>query len=317
MKKIKNFPISFFSVVMGLVGLTIATQKMVEIFKIAYIIPVFFLYLSLLVFVVLLVFYLLKIFLYTKEVKKELNHPIKINFLPTFSIGLLLFSVAFLSVDLFVSSCFWWLGMILHFIFSLVIIGAWMHHDKFHVDYMNPSWFIPAVGNILVPVAGVAHFNPELSWFFFSFGLFFWIVLSVIFFNRIFFHQPIAEKMLPTLFILIAPPAVAFISYFKLVGVIDSFSKIFYYLAVFFTSLLFSQIFIFKKIKRFYLSWWAYSFPLAAISIATVLMYNESGVIFYEKMFLILLLFLFSLIVLLFIKTLKAIFRGVICVEEN
>jgi tellurite resistance protein len=246
-----------------------------------------------------------------------LNHPIKINFLPTFSIGLLLFSVAFLSVDLFVSSCFWWLGMIFHFIFRLVIIGAWMHHDKFHVDYMNPSWFIPAVGNILVPVAGVAHFNPELSWFFFSFGLFFWIVLSVIFFNRIFFHQPIAEKMLPTLFILIAPPAVAFISYFKLVGVIDSFSKIFYYLAVFFTSLLFSQIFIFKKIKRFYLSWWAYSFPLAAISIATVLMYNESGVIFYEKMFLILLLFLFSLIVLLFIKTLKAIFRGVICVEEN
>ena len=40
----------------------------------------------------------------------------------------------------------------------------------------NP-WFIPVVGNIIVPIAGVDDAPAEVSWFFFSFGLIFWIAL--------------------------------------------------------------------------------------------------------------------------------------------
>jgi tellurite resistance protein len=162
----------------------------------------------------------------------------------------------------------------------------------------------------------VSHFNPELSWFFFSFGLLFWIILLVIFFYRIFFHEPLTEKMLPTLFILIAPPAVGFISYFKLTGEVNDFSKILYYSAVFFAFLLLSQVTIFKNIKKFYLSWWAYSFPLAAISIATALMYHQTRMIVYKYIFVSLIIILFSVIAILGYKTIKAIKRIEICVEE-
>jgi tellurite resistance protein len=300
---------------MGLSGLTIVLQKAVDIFNISKIIPLYVLYLSVVVFCVIAFFYLLKILLSRHEVIVEFNHPVKINFFPTFSISLLLLSVAFLPVSLDISRYFWYSGTILHFIITLLIIGAWMHHDKFKITHMNPSWFIPAVGNILIPVAGVTHTHSELSWFFFSFGLFFWIILLTIFFYRIFFHEAIIEKLIPTLFILIAPPAVGFISYFKLTGEINDFSRILYYFAIFLTILMATQLKIHSKIK-YYLSWWAYSFPLAAISIATALMYNETKIIVYKYIFLVFLTSLALLVLLLLFKTISAIINQKICVEE-
>jgi tellurite resistance protein len=313
--RIKNFPVSFFSVVMGLAGLAIALQKAVDIFNIPKVIPLYALYFSVVVFCVIALFYLLKILLSRHEVIAEFNHPVKINFFPTFSISLLLLSVAFLPVSLDISRYFWYSGTILHFIITLLIIGTWMHHDKFKITHMNPSWFIPAVGNILIPVAGVTHAHSELSWFFFSFGLFFWIILLTIFFYRIFFHEALTEKLIPTLFILIAPPAVGFISYFKLAGEINDFSRILYYFAAFLTVLMATQLKIHSKIK-YYLSWWAYSFPLAAISIATALMYHETKIIVYKYIFLVLLTSLALLVLLLLFKTISAIINRQICVEE-
>jgi len=313
--QIKNFPVSFFSIIMGLSGLTIVLQKAVDIFNIPKIVPLYVLYFSVIIFFVITIFYLLKILLSRHEVITEFNNPVKINFFPTFSISLLLLSIAFLPVNIKASGYLWYSGMILHFIITLLIIGVWMHHDKFKITHMNPSWFIPAVGNILVPVAGVTHLNPELSWFFFSFGLFFWIILLTIFFYRIFFHEALVEKLIPTLFILIAPPAVGFISYFKLTGEINDFSRILYYFAIFLTILMTIQLKLHSKIK-YYLSWWAYSFPLAAISIASALMYHETQLIIYKYIFLILLVSLISVIVLLLFKTAIAILNRQICIEE-
>jgi tellurite resistance protein len=181
---------------------------------------------------------------------------------------------------------------------------------------MNPSWFIPAVGNILIPVSGVVHFNKELSWFFFSFGLLFWLILLVIFFYRVFFHEPLSEKLFPTLFILIAPPAVGFIAYFKLTGELNDFSKILYYFAAFLTFLLFSQYQMFRRMNKFYLSWWAYSFPLASISIANALMFHETHFVFYKYFYLTLMIFLALLIGWITFKTIQSVLNHEICIEE-
>lgn len=48
-----------------------------------------------------------------------------------------------------------------------------------------PAWFIPVVGNIIVPLAGVRFAPAEVSWFFFSIGLVFWIVLLAIVMYRL------------------------------------------------------------------------------------------------------------------------------------
>ena len=49
----------------------------------------------------------------------------------------------------------------------------------------------------------------------------FWIVLIAIVFYRIFFHEPNPARLLPTLFILLALPAVGFIAYGALVAQLD------------------------------------------------------------------------------------------------
>jgi len=133
---------------------------------------------------------------------------------------------------------------------------------------------------------------------------------------RVLFHRAIPDKLMPTLFILIAPPAVGFIAYFKLTGALDSFARILYFVALFFTLLLLTQLGRFAKL-RFFLSWWAYSFPLAAVTIASLLMYEQTGASAYLHVGVGLLLALTGIVVLLLVRTLSAVRKHGICVPEQ
>jgi tellurite resistance protein len=173
------------------------------------------------------------------------------------------------------------------------------------------------VGNILVPVSGVPLGFVEISWFFFAVGLLFWIVMLSILMNRFFFHSPMASKLLPTLFILIAPPAVGFIAWTRLhKGVLDDMGKMLYYAALFTTLLLLFQVRAFMKVK-FALPWWAYSFPTASITIATTLMLEKVGGLFFAVLTPLLLVFLSIMVLVLVYNTLVAGWRGEICVPEG
>lgn len=201
------------------------------------------------VFVLLVAIYGTKLLRYRSAVVKELHNPIKLNFFPAISISLLLLSIAFLTMSQAVSHALWLAGTLLHLGLTLYIFSVWIHHQHFEVHHLNPAWFIPAVGNVLVPVAGVPLGYSDLSWFFFSIGLLFWIVLLTIIFYRVLFHNPIDEKLMPTLFILIAPPVVGFIAYLKLAGGLDGFARILYFSGLFLTLLLFTQLRRFAKLK--------------------------------------------------------------------
>ena len=134
--------------------------------------------------------------------------------------------------------------------------------------------------------------------------------------NRFFFHNPVPTKLLPTLFILIAPPAVGFVAWMRLhKGVLDDPGRILYYAALFTTLLLFFQWKQFVKVK-FALPWWAYSFPTAAITIASTIMLEKIGGVFFTTLVTSLLVFLTSLVVLLIVKTIQAIAKGEICEPE-
>ncbi len=167
-----------------------------------------------------------------------------------------------------------------------------------------------------MPIAGVPLGYTELSWFFFSVGILFWLILLVIVFNRVFFHHPLDAHLMPTLFILIAPPAVGFISYLKLVGTLDSFGRILYFAGLFLTILLFTQIRRFLGLK-FFLSWWAYSFPLAAIGIASLVMSSATQQSLYLQIGSGLVLLLSGVVFILLIQTARAIGQQAICVPDQ
>lgn len=314
--RLDNFPISFFSIVMGMSGLTIAWEKAKHAYHFELCLTPILVGLTSTVFIVLLALYALKIIKYPSSVKKELKHPIKLSFFPSISISFLLLSIAFLPVNPSVSQPLWMIGTVLHLGFTLFVISSWMHHEHFQVNHINPAWFIPAVGNVLVPIAGVALGYPDISWFFFSIGMLFWIILLTIFFNRILFHEPMLDHLLPTLFIMIAPPAVGFLAYVRLNGGMDNFANFLYYVALFLTLLLLSQARRFIKLP-FFLSWWAYSFPLAAITIASFVFFEITHKPVYLWIASALLALVTILIGIIITFTIKAISKKKICIAEG
>jgi tellurite resistance protein len=300
---------------LGLLGLTLVHKKAAELLNFPVDISTVLLYLSSAVFVLILLIYLLKLIKYKKAVLKEVEHPIRINFFPTIGISFLLLSILNIDHNYQLARIFWLIGIFMQTYFSLFIISRWMHRSTFKIQHFNPSWFIPAVGNILVPVAGIHMFHKELSWFYFSIGIVLWIVLLTISFYRLFFHEKLADKLMPTIFLLIAPQAVAFISYHKLNGSLDSFARILYYFTLFVVLLLITQIRYFTKL-RYYLSWWAYSFPLSAFTIATMLMFRKTGFAIFNYIANLGFLTVNLLIIVLIYQTIKYILKKEICIEE-
>ena len=114
---------------------------------------------------------------------------------------------------------------------------------------------------------------------------------------------------------LIAPPSVAFLSWLKLTGgQIDVVGHMLVDVAIFFALIFVAQVGRLRKIP-FFLSWWAYSFPLAALSVAiTVLAADRGGWASVAAWGL--LLAVSALVVVLLARTSVAVARGRICVPE-
>ena len=265
----------------------------------------------------MLLAYLVKMVRYPQMVKGELNHPVMSAFVPAISISLFLLGLCMLPLSPVLANILWGAGAILHIILTFHIIRNWVEKQHFQVGHLNPAWFIPAVGNVVAPLAGVSLGYHELSWYFFAVGISFWIILLVIVFNRILFHDPLPPRLLPTLFILIAPPAVGFLAWLRLNGgEVDAFARVLYYLALFFTALMVLELPRFLKLP-FFLSWWAYSFPSAAMTVATFVMAEKVGGAFFHWLSLIMLAALTALIALLLFRTLLAMKARKICVPPD
>jgi tellurite resistance protein len=346
--RLKHFPAPLFAIVMGLGGLTIVYQKAGEILGYPTVVGNVLLYFSVFMFVAISFGYFMKFIKYREAVKKEFAHPIRINFFPAMSISLLLFSIAFYKVNYTLSGLFWYIGAPLHLFFTLYVIRYWIVNNL-DIKHSNPAWFIPIVGNVLVPITGVDFGGVAVAQFYFSIGIFFWVVLFTMIFYRIIFHHQLAEKFLPTLFIFIAPAAVGYISYVKMVEALshitgngisnvymslDFFGHMLYDVGMFFTLLVFFMFGLFARVK-YAITWWAYTFPMAAITIASMVNYHltkmdiEKGIIKNELVFKVcscdtffffisnvLIAITTILIAYVAIFTVKAALKKEICIEE-
>ncbi|MGB3750862.1 MAG: SLAC1 anion channel family protein [Arcobacteraceae bacterium] len=312
--RLKNFPVMMYAIVMGLSGLTITYQKAHLWLGIPEIIGTIFMYLTSIVFIGVTVIYLNKFIKFKDSVKKEFSHPVRINFFAAISISMLMLAIIYKETNPTLSAIVWYPGTLLHLYLTMYTISFWINHNQ-ELNHSNPAWFIPIVGNLLVPVAGVGFVSNGILLYFFSVGMFFWIILFAIIFNRIIFHDQLAGKFMPTLFIIIAPPAVGFISYYKMFGTLDVFATVLFNLAIFFTFLVAFMYKNFLKIK-FFISWWAFVFPVAAMAISTMLMYHisENSILLVASYLMIAVTTIIVGVVLY--HTLKNINNRLICIKE-
>jgi len=120
---------------------------------------------------------------------------------------------------------------------------------------------------------------------------------------------------MPTLFILIAPPAIAFIAYIKLTSSLDFFAHILYNLGLFSTILIFIMYKNYINIK-FFISWWAFTFPMAAITLATLLMYQITNEKFYIILSYLLVIITSVIIYQVAKETISHMLKKEICIIE-
>lgn len=310
---IRNLPVPLFGSVMGLSGLSIALMRL-DTFSTLPVVGWWLLLFTTGWFALLLVAYASKAVRFHERVMLEFNHPVRMHFFPAISISMLLLAIGYLTINPSLSAGLWWVGAALHFVLLLRTLRVWFFRGLPLQTY-NPAWFIPVVGTLLVPIAGIQHAAAEVSWFFFSIGLVFWIAMLGMTLNRVIFHGGLPEKMLPTLFILIAPPAVAFIAYMGLTGELNSFAKVLYFHALFTTVLILTFVDRFIRLP-FYLSWWAYTFPLAAIALASIRYHAASEGIFFYHLGVALTLLLSLVVLTVAYRTIRAALNKTLCVAE-
>lgn len=271
-----NMPVGLFAAGMGLAGLGLAWRKASHAFawngwpaQVGEGVLAF----AALAFFVVAVTFAFKAIRHGDTVRKDFAHPVTSNFFAAISIGIMLFASAALPYSAALAETLWLSGAGLHFILTLILMSRWVAVDH-DIPHLSPAWFMPAVGNIIAPLMGMRFGFVELSWFLFSVGFVMWIVLFTIVMYRIVFHPPMPARLSPTLFILIAPPAVGFISYTVLAGGIDAVARVLFYFALFLATLLACRPRLFTGLP-FAPSWWAYTFPLDALTLAA-LGYHEA-----------------------------------------
>jgi len=313
--KIAYFPVALFGAILGYSGLTIGYLKANAIVGTSETIAQMLIYTTTLLFVIIAATYLVKYIKAREAVKNEFNHPVAMNFFSAISISLLLMSTIYQDIFYDAAAIMFYLGASAQLVLTLYTMQSWLLQEKWQIVQMTPAWFIPIVGNIVAPLAAVEFASIEVAWFFFSIGLVFWLILQAIVMYRLFFHPPMMKTLEPTLFILIAPPAMGFLSYVTMQenGQIDDFARILYYTALFFTLLLFSQIWRFIRVP-FSVSWWAYTFPVSAIANASFVMYDQLHANIFGLFAAFFLSVLSALVLHLTIKTFLAIKNKKLCV---
>jgi len=268
--RLAYLPVSLFGSVMGLCGLALAWR----LAALGYGLPAWIgEALGLLaagVFAALAVCYGIKCAGSPAAVRAEFAHPVAANFFGTPIISLLLLPALALPYSVALATALWVIGTVSMLAFAWLIVSRWISVRQLQA---TPGWMIPVVGTLNISIVGAALDLPgaqAVSAFGLAVGMFFAVPLFTLNLSRLMFDEPMPLAQQPSLLILLAPFAVSFLAYVSVVGRVDLFASALFYLSVFMFAVLAPRLLALRGATPFHVSWWAVSFPLAAMSNAAL-----------------------------------------------
>ncbi|MDN4476645.1 SLAC1 anion channel family protein [Demequina sp. SYSU T00192] len=271
-----HLPVGVFAVVMGIGGTAVAWFRADEAFGLALPVNDALAWLGLAVLAAAVAAYGAKVARHPRAAVAEWTHPVKAAFVATIPVSMMVLATAFLPISETASAALWWPGAVLQFVVTVLVMRTWIADARVQAIHVHPAWFIPVVGNLVAPLAGVTHAPGEVSWYFFGVGAVFWVGLLPVVLSRLFVEGVMPWRLAPTLAILVAPPAVASLSWVRLGGSWeDPLAMMLLGVVIFQLALLAAQSAYLRKVP-FAVSAWAYTFPLAAAASALLAAY-ESG----------------------------------------
>jgi tellurite resistance protein len=264
----------WYAIVMGLAGLSLAWHRAVPLMgdvagAIAWVIGG----LAALVFVLLAGFTVVRGRRHPEAWAEDRRHPVRHTFVAALPISMLLVAtvgVALLGPNkpLFV---LWAAASLGQLWVTLWVLSRWWRGPQaggLQWPGVTPALLIPIVGNVLVPLAGVPLGQMEWSLAQFGIGLLFWPVVLALLMVRVAVAGLWPERLRPTVFILVAPPAVVGLSVLQL-GAPLALGWVMWGVAMFTLAWVATQGRAIAS-QAFSLPHWGVSFPLAAVAALTL-----------------------------------------------
>lgn len=213
---------------------------------------------------------------YPKALEEDLNHPVRHVFVAAMPVSLLLLATVAtqLAGPSLPARVLWMVGSVWQFGVTVWALSRWLRPNIGSKDgtpfwpSITPALFIPVVGNVVAPMAGVTLGFPEWSAAQFGIGLLLWPVVLAVLAVRVAVSGMWPDRMLPTTFITVAPPAVIGLGALQL-GAPVLLAWVAWGIGLFF---LVWSAGVFKRAvsQPFAVPFWGLSFPLAAFSALTL-----------------------------------------------
>ncbi len=316
---IKNFTPIWFATVLGFGGIAVASVLVAKIFGLLWLNPfaVFLAYFNLVLFIFLFSVWMLKQLLHFNSFIGELKHPIIAGFHSLMPAAAIMIAINFSNIGpaFFlwqyqnISIFFWIIGAAFEFVLLTLTVYFLIVNEKMHIDFVNGGWLVPPVAALLTPVAGLKlvefiSYGPLaktvlwVNYFFFGAGLFVFLLIAVALFSKIFFFKKLDPKVFPSFWIILVPFSLIALSLslfaketgiylpeFKnaLMGITSLTNPMLIGAGIWLLVLLIILTYHYlKRIElRYGVGWWAFVFPTASVSIASL----NQAVLFKDSFF--------------------------------
>lgn len=158
----------------------------------------------------------------------------------------------------------YWISAGAALVFAAWLIGTWLE-GSLDLEAMHGGYLIPTVaaGFVAAGVGGTLGVTG-FAWAMFGVGVLFWLVLTTLVLLRLTFRPTLPDELIPSMTVLIAPPALAGLAWFTLTGEDASIGASI--LGGTGLLMLLVQIALLPRYARlrFSLSFWSFTFPAAA-----------------------------------------------------
>lgn len=232
----------------------------------------------------------LRIVFHPGAVLRTMSHPVEGSFYATFPIAMLVMAAEWTvrGEPLAAVAWLWWPGVAGTLLSSYLILALLFAGRSLALEQVTPGHFIPAVGLVVIPVAGAGLAGASagvmrevyfgINMIGFGAGVFMYVGLVALTMARHFLSSPIEGKLTPTLWVHLAPLAVIPLSMLALLHALGDHSLVRYGTLIgsaFMGAALWWLVMALVLTTRnlilgrlpFALSWWAFVFPVGALSV--------------------------------------------------